>query len=287
MPDSDTMDPAPQTRMVSPEDAKLLNASISQRQDISPELCIIHVAPDAGVPDFKPGQYATLGVPPPPASEHARKKGLAKLVMRPYSISSTPLRRDLIEFYLALVPQGQFTPRLWDLHEGDRLYMAPKCKGKFVLDDVPADANLVMIATGTGIAPFVSMYRTYRETGRWRRFVLIHGTRLCRDLAYRAEMEAFAGRDPSLVYIPTCSREPEPSRRESDWYGLRGRVNVAIEQGAFRDLAGIELSPETSHVFLCGNPSMIDDLTAELSARGFVAKDREHPDGNMHLEKYW
>jgi ferredoxin--NADP+ reductase len=287
MADSDTMDAEPVTRMVSPEDAKLLNGSIAHRFDISPELCIVRVLPDAGVPDFKPGQYATLGVAPPADSEHARKKGLARLVMRPYSISSTPLQRDLLEFYLALVPQGQFTPRLWDLHEADRLYVAPKCKGKFTLDNVPAETNLVMVATGTGIAPFVSMYRTYRETGRWRRFVLIHGTRLSRDLAYRAEMEQFAAKDPSLTYLPTCSREPDAAGRQGDWSGLRGRVNVPLEQSAFRQLAGIDLSPESCHVFLCGNPSMIDDLTAQLTARGFTPKDREHPDGNVHLEKYW
>lgn len=270
----------------SPEDAKLFNATISRRQDITHELCIVRVAPDAGIPDFKPGQYATLGVLPPPGSEQAKKKGLAKLVLRPYSVSSSPLEKDTLEFYLALVPQGQFTPRIWDLHEGERLYMAPRLKGKFTLEGVPAERDMVMIATGTGLAPYVSMLKTYRDTGRWRRFVMIHGTRLCRDLAYRRELEALAVKDETFTYIPTCSREPEPTG-ENDWYGLRGRVNVAIEQNAFRDLAGIDLSPETCHVFLCGNPSMIDDLCAELAARGFTPKGREHPDGNVHLEKYW
>ena len=287
MPDLPSVQTPLSTRMVAPEDAKLLNASIARRQDLSSELCIVHVAPDAGVPDFKPGQYATLGVLPPPDSDHAKKKGLARLVLRPYSIASTPLQRDLIEFYLSLVPQGQFTPLLWHLHEGDRIYMAPKCKGKFTLDDVPAQANFVTVATGTGIAPFVSMYRTYRETGRWKRFVLIHGTRLSRDLAYRAEMQAFAAKDPALKYICTCSRESQSTGGEADWQGLRGRVNVVLEPSAFRRLAGFELLPENCHVFLCGNPAMIDDIAAELTGRGFTPKSREHPDGNVHLEKYW
>lgn len=271
----------------SADDAKLLNATISLRHNLTPELAIVRVAPDAGVPDFRPGQYATLGVLPHPETEQAKKKGLAKLVMRPYSISSTPLENESIEFYLALVPQGQFTPKIWDLGEGERLYMAPKCKGKFTLDSVPADRDLVMIATGTGIAPFMSMLKTYRQTGRWRRFIVIHGARLCGDLAYRSELEALAASDETVTYIPTCSREPEPSGREADWFGLRGRVNVAIEQHAFRDLAGIDLSPDTCHVFLCGNPAMIDEVSQDLAARGFTPKDREHPDGNVHLEKYW
>lgn len=288
MPESPTAEtPKDAAAVVPPEDAKLLNATLAVRTDLTPELAIVRVAPDAGVPDFKPGQYATLGVLPDPESEQAKKKGLAKLVLRPYSISSSPLEKESLEFYLALVPQGQFTPRIWDLREGERLYMAPKCKGKFVLDEVPPDRDLVMIATGTGLAPFVSMYKTYRDTGRWRRFVLVHGARYCPDLGFRAELEELAERDPSLIYIPTCSREPTPTGRAEDWYGLRGRVNVAIEQNAFRELAGVDLSPDTCHVFLCGNPAMIDEVTADLVARGFTPKDREHPDGNVHLEKYW
>ena len=64
-------------------------------------------------------------------------------------------------------------------------------------------------------------------------------------------------------------------------------MNVAVEHHAFKDLAGVELSPDTCHVFLCGNPAMIDETTADLVERGFTPKDREHPDGNVHFEKYW
>ena len=264
----------------------LLNATIVRREAITDDLCVIRVRPDAGVPDFKPGQYATLGVLPDPDSEQAQKKGLGKLILRPYSISSSPLDKDAIEFYLALVPDGQFTPRLWNVPEGGRLYMAPKCKGRFTLDGVPADRDLVTISTGTGLAPFVSMLKTYRDTGRWRRFVVIHGTRLSADLGYRHELEELAASDPSLVYIPTCSREPEPEREEH-WFGLRGRVNVAVEHHTFNELTGTPLSPETCHVFLCGNPAMIDEMTGLLVEQGFTPKDREHPDGNVHFEKYW
>ena len=268
------------------ENQALLNATVTKRETITDDLCVLRVRPDAGVPDFKPGQYATLGVLPDPDSEQAQKKGLGKLILRPYSISSSPLDKDAIEFYLALVPDGQFTPRLWDAAEGSRVYMAPKCKGKFTLDGVPADRDLVTIATGTGLAPFVSMLKTYRETGRWRRFIVIHGTRLCGDLGYRHELEELAAKDSSVVYIPTCSRELEPAR-DDGWFGLRGRVNVAVEEQTFSDLVGTPLSPETCHVFLCGNPAMIDEMTGLLVDRGFTPKDREHPDGNVHFEKYW
>ncbi len=272
------------------EQAALYNATLVSKEILTDELAIIRVLPDGGVPDFKPGQYATLGVLPNPdtplGQEQAKKKGLAKLILRPYSIGSSSLDQDGLEFYLALVPDGAFTPLAWKLDEGDRLYVAPKCKGKFTLDGVPGGKTFVAVATGTGLAPFMAMLKTYRETGRWERFVIVHGTRFCADLGYRGELEELAAKDETITYIPTCSREPEPTR-ETDWFGLRGRVNVAVEESTFADLAGVPLSPEGCHVFLCGNPAMIDDLTAHLVSRGFTPKDREHPDGNLHFEKYW
>jgi ferredoxin--NADP+ reductase len=273
-----------------PEPDALYNATLVERQDLTDELAMVRVLPDAGVPGYKPGQYATLGLMPDPTTElgkiQAAKKGLAKLVLRPYSLSSSPLDERGLETYLALVPDGAFTPLAWNLGEGDRLYVAPKCKGKFTLDGIPADRKLVAIATGTGLAPFVSMIRTYRETGRWQRFAIVHGVRYRGDLGYRAELEAFAEKDESITYISTCSREAEPEG-QGDWFGLRGRVNVAVEEKAFNDLAGFPLDPEDCHVLLCGNPAMIDEMTDLLVARGFTPKDRQHPDGNIHFEKYW
>jgi ferredoxin--NADP+ reductase len=265
--------------------ADLFNATIVEREDITDELCIVHVRPDGGVPTYKPGQYATLGVPPVDLDAVADKKGLAKLVLRPYSIASSPLNTETIEFYVAKVPDGAFTPLLWEMSVGDRLYVAPKCKGKFVLDPIPAGKDLVAVATGTGLAPFVSMIRTYRETGRWERFIVIHGTRLAADLGYRQELEALAESDETIIYVATCSREAEDAA--GGWTGLRGRVNVALDGRTYESIVGRELSPEQCHVLLCGNPAMIDDVTNNLVARGFTPKDRENPDGNVHFEKYW
>ncbi len=267
-------------------DASFFNATLIMREDLTDELAVVRVKPDAGVPDYKPGQYATLGLPAADPATVATKKGLGRFVLRPYSISSSPLDKEALEFYLAKVPDGAFTPSLWNLAEGDRLYMAPKCKGKFTLDDIPAGKDLVAVATGTGLAPFVSMLRTYRETGRWERFVIIHGTRLCNDLGYRHEFEALAAKDDSIIYVATCSREPEHTDGQG-WLGLRGRVNVALDETTYSDLVGRPLAADQCHVLLCGNPAMIDDVTNQLVARGFVAKNREHPDGNIHFEKYW
>ncbi len=265
-----------------------LNARLVQRTDLNPELAIFRVALESGQTlDFTPGQYTTLGVLPPPdpdAQPPKRPKvGRARLLRRAYSIASPPGDPRGTEFYLVVVPEGRLTPNLWSLRQGDRLFMDEACKGTFTLDNVPAKKTLVSIATGTGLAPFVSMLETYRNTDRWDRFVVIHGTRLAADLGYRDRLEHIAHQDPTVIYLPACTREPA----QSNWNGLRGRVHVILEPDMFQSLTDRPLTPDTAHVFLCGNPDMIDQCEAQLTQRGFTTRDRNNPDGNIHLERYW
>lgn len=268
------------------------NATLLSRQDLTHELAIVRIRYDDGdVPDFLPGQFTTLGLPPDPSEEPAppeneaaaRRRNRVKLVRRAYSIASSPLERDALEFYIVVVEGGRFTPKLWNLQPGDRLFMDRRISGHFTLEGVPDGKDLVMISTGTGLAPFVSMYKTYRGQNRWRKFVVIHGTRLACDLGYRAELQAFAKDDPSLIYLPSCTREPVGS----EWQGMRGRVHHLLEPEAYQRLVGDPLDPAHAHVFLCGNPQMIDECEANLTGRGFVVKNREHPEGTVHFERYW
>jgi len=265
----------------------VFNATIIERQNVTEELAIIRVQPDAGeIPDFKPGQYTTLGLPEYDEAGNVAmtKRGKPKLIRRPYSIASSPTEDDALEFYLIVVDDGALTPRLWDLHEGDRLYMDGKCRGTFTLEGIPPGKDLVMISTGTGLAPYISMLRTYRNTGFWNKAIVIHGTRLARDLGYRAELEQIASEEPDIIYLPTCTREPA----DSNWEGLRGRVNVVLEPKTFTELTGDELTPENCHLFLCGNPAMIDQCEAEMQQRGFSTYHKKNnPEGNIHLERYW
>lgn len=272
---------------MNPADEALLNAKVVGREDLTPELCVMRIAPLKGeAPMFEPGQYATIGLPPEEhEQEQQAKKGLARFWLRPYSIASAPKQRDYLEFYVALVQEGSFTPKLWNLGVGDKLWMGPKCKGTFTMEHVPVGSNIVCISTGTGLAPFMSMLTHHLGTGRWDKFVVIHGTRRANDLGYRRELEELTRQDPSISYIPTCSREP--AHPEGDWMGLRGRVNVAIENHTFREYAGIDLDPAHCHVFLCGNPQMIEDLEGDLHARGFTTRSKQNPEGNIHHEKYW
>ncbi len=267
------------------------NATLIQRQDLTDELAIFRVKADSPVEDFKPGQYTTLGLlqtpeeaAKNPPSRTGKDNTRPKLILRAYSIASSPnVRDDYLEFFLVLVDDGELTPKLWQLKEGDRLFMGPKITGKFTLDDIPPGKDLVMVATGTGLAPYLSMLHTYRNTDRWRRFIVIHGTRLAQDLGYRAELEQIAREDPTVTYIASVTREPE----DSPWQGLRGRVPNILQPANYHELVGAPLDPEQCHVFLCGNPAMIEQVCNDLQPFGFTVRDRNNPDGNVHFESYW
>ncbi len=263
------------------------NATLVERHDLNETLSIVRVRPDSGrVPDFTPGQFITLGLPKAVAAEGAavrrRRPGYVAMTRRAYSIASSPTQTEYFELFVVLIEAGRLTPKLWDLGAGDRLWMDSIVKGEFTLDPVPAGKDLVMISTGTGIAPFVSMLRTYRGTGRWRRLVLVSGVRRPGDLGFRAELEATAREDPTVCYVPIVSR---PAADDS-WTGLRGRVGVLLDEGVYERQVGAALDPATCHVLLCGNPDMIDDMEARLQQRGFRTHSAAAP-GQIHFERYW
>ena len=262
-----------------------LNASITERIDVNDDLAIYRVKPDGGpAPPFVPGQFITLGLPKqnPRDGQGDPTATRPKMYKRAYSIASSANELDTMEFLIVLVDEGHLTPKIWKLHEGDRLWMNDRANGGFTLDGVPGDKDLVMVGTGTGLAPFVSMVRTFHGRPRWRRLVLVHGVRLAGDLAYRQELEGLAEADPTVTYVPTVTREPEGSA----WAGVRGRVQSVLEPAAFKDLAGFELTPDGAHVFLCGNPKMITSVEEMLEQRGFVTQTKNQP-GNVHFERYW
>ncbi len=271
---------------------QLLNASLARRVDINPDLAIFRIQPDTGwLTEFQPGQFCTIGLPKRELEPHddlreadlPRHRLLSRcLIRRAYSIASPATQRDSLDLLIVRVEHGGFTPLLWDLELGDRLYLDEKIKGNFTLDDVPAGKNIVMISTGTGLAPFVSMLMTYRGTGRWNKLVIIHGARLAADLAYSDLLTQIAGDDPTVHYLPTLTREPDPH-----WPGLRGRVNHILDNGDYEQQTGCELDPADTHIFLCGNPAMIDQLESSLAIKGFTPHNRRNPNGNIHFERFW
>ncbi|UCG50672.1 MAG: ferredoxin--NADP reductase [Candidatus Latescibacterota bacterium] len=266
-----------------------LNAIITQRHDFGTGAWVIHVVPDGWtLADFEAGQHTALGLP---GTAPRCKGSLAepplkkpeKLIKRAYSIVSSPLERDRLEFYLVLIDGGALTPRLYDLRPGDRLWMSPKITGSFVLSQAPPDANLVLVATGSGIAPYVSMLRTILKPDIKRRIALLHGVRTSQDLGFMKEMLAMQRVSPHFTYIPTISR---PKNEIVTWTGRTGYVQQIWESRALSDIWGFDPAPENTHIFLSGSPAMIESMVDHLGRDGFTEHTRTNP-GHIHLEKYW
>lgn len=268
-----------------------LNATVTHWTDVSPGLSILRVVPDGEVFPFKGGQYCVLGLPPDaPRCEGAEpeeprdEKAAGRLIRRAYSIASSSKEGEYLEFYVTLVTSGEFTPRLYALSPGDRIWVGPKATGLFTLSDVPAKMHLLLVATGTGLAPYMSMLRgELLAEHPDRRVAVVHGARYSWDLGYRAELESLARHHERFVYLPSITRPQE----DPDWAGETGYLQEQLVDGRMEERTRIPLDPAKSHVFLCGNPAMIERAVEALVAKGFSEWSRKNPEGQIHLEKYW
>jgi ferredoxin--NADP+ reductase len=254
----------------------LLNATVVDNLLLSPGLFLLRVLPDAPIPDFKPGQYVALGLPLAETAAGQSASPRRSLTKRAYSIASSPSDKDALEFYIARVEDGALSPGLSELRAGDRLFVQKKFTGAFTTCEVVAGKNLILIATGTGIAPFISMLRTPEVLRRFGRITILHGVRYKRDLAYAEEITTLINSaEYDLEYFRAVSRE------EVEEEGLRtGYVQSYVAEGL------VTVNKETDHVFLCGNPSMIESVVTLLTAAGFQEHSRKQS-GNLHLENYW
>lgn len=267
-----------------------LNAIVSQRLEVTPDLIILRVAPDGWeLSRFEAGQFAVLGLPRD-APRHAFSdrvedydEPVAGLIRRAYSIASSSVAREYMEFYITMVRSGALTPRLFALEVGDRVWLGPKVTGMFTLADVPPDTHVVMVATGTGLAPYMSMLRTYLRDHVERRFVVLHGARHSWDLGYRSELETMQDLCANFTYIPQISR---PANEHVSWSGNTGYVQDLWTDGALDETWKGHPTPEDTHVFVCGNPHMCEDVMAILFEEKFKEHSRREP-GQIHVERYW
>lgn len=269
--------------------ASALNAVVSQRTEVAPGLIILQVVPDGwDFPDYEGGQFAVIGLPGAARRFHFSDpeeppREPDKLIKRAYSIASSSVPGEYLEFYVALVGSGALTPRLFELKTGDRLWLGPKATGMFRLDQAPADCHVVFVATGTGLAPYMSMLRSELVCGGKRRFAVIHGARHSWDLGYRAELRTLSNVCPNFDYLPVVS---QPDEEPIAWKGMGGWVQDCWRAGAVAKEWGFAPSPQDTHVFLCGNPSMIRAMLETLGQEGYTEHSKESP-GQIHVEKYW
>jgi len=202
-----------------------------------------------------------------------------EIIGRPYSLVNPPGSQPL-EFYYIEVPNGPLTARLSALRPGDEIQVAPKAHGFLILDELPRARHLWMMATGTGIGPFLSILATDKPWIRFERVTLVYAVRFVSELSYQERIaQIFAKRSKQFSFIPFVSRETVDLT-------LLGRIPQAISDGRLEMHAGIEFSAENSQVMLCGNPQMVRDTSNALIGRG-LKKNRRFDPGHITVENYW
>ncbi|MEO5351611.1 MAG: ferredoxin--NADP reductase [Magnetococcus sp. XQGC-1] len=268
----------------------MYNATVIDRQFLTPLLLILQVMPDQSAASFSPGQYTVLGLrrSEPRVPEADPEEGILekpdKLIRRAYSISSSNQNLEYLEFYISMVAGGELTPRLFYLKPGDRLFVGTGSKGIFTLDQVPAGQNILLVGTGTGLAPYMSMIRSmaWALDSLEISLAVLHGAGYSWDLGYRGELESLAQRCNKFRYLPTIL----DTKTDRDWQGRTGLLQKWLAMPDFGEICGMPIDPRHTHIFVCGNPVMIESVLEILTPMGYSPGNRREA-GTLHLEKYW
>jgi ferredoxin--NADP+ reductase len=223
----------------------------------------------APIAPFTAGQFTKLGL-----------EIDGERVQRAYSYVNAPTSPDL-EFYLVEVPEGKLSPRLHAMKPGDEILLVKDGAGFFVLEEVPDCQTLWMLSTGTAIGPYLSILQQGDNLARFHEIVLVHAVRYADDLSYLPLMQELQARYEGKLRIQTVvSRETAPG-------SLHGRIPALIDSGELEASVSLSMTPETSHVMLCGNPQMVRDTTQLLKETRQMTKHLRRRPGHITAELYW
>ena len=204
-------------------------------------------------------------------------------VFRAYSVASSPYD-EFIEFFSVVIPEGEFTSKVNHIQVGDSLLLNTMPFGYLTLAryQLPLPNDLWLLATGTGLAPFLSILKTIEVWQQYQRIILVYSARTSQELAYQAEIGSiksiYGDNGAAFVFLPIVTRE-------ADYAGEKARVPNLILSGKLTQLVGQKLDKERSHVMLCGNPQMVEDTKEALKSIGLTMNRRG--EGNIAVENYW
>lgn len=247
---------------------------------------------------FTAGQFVRLGVNPSQLNYYKQLSAVANAddedldetldedIFRAYSIVSSPFD-EILEFFSIVIPDGAFTSQLQHLEVGDELLLNTMPFGFLTLAryQKPLPKDLWLLATGTGLAPFLSMLQDLKTWEDYEHIVLAYSARSTEELAYMDKIESLqedfgslVDNPANLIFIPIVTREPVEG-------ALTERLPKLLLDGTLQARAGIDLDVDSTHVMLCGNPEMVEDTKETLKSLGLVMNRRG--EGNIAVENYW
>jgi len=244
---------------------------------------------------FTAGQFVRLGVNPShlnyykqqgKAGNDVANDALNEDIFRAYSIVSSPFD-EVLEFFSIVIPDGAFTSQLQHLEVGDELLLNTMPFGFLTLAryQKPLPKDLWLLATGTGLAPFLSMLQDLKTWEDYEHIILAYSARSIEELAYvdkikslQEDFGSLVDNPAKLIFIPVVTREPIEG-------ALTERLPKLLLDGTLQERAGIALDVDSTHVMLCGNPDMVEDTKETLKSLGLVMNRRG--EGNIAVENYW
>jgi len=269
-------------------------ATLTYAQLLKEDLGIFRLVPKEGnVPDFKPGQFLTIGMP-------VKAEG-GKIVRRAYSIASHPENKKCFEFVIRWVRKpfpGRLTTELFNAKEGDEIrWLNPT--GHLTINDElpngePDTRRIVCIGGGTGLAPFVSYAQHLHDIGDKREIVVLHGASYVDELSYKQlltdlENESVdRGADKwNFKYRAAISRPQEWFNRA--WKGQTGRVEQFLrakmdENSPLEELVGEKITKENTMFYICGWQGTIDGTMDYLENKDFVTERNKRGDGSYEVK---
>lgn len=225
----------------------------------------------ASVDVFIAGQFTRIGI-----------KVNNVIVQRAYSYLNSPNNPNL-EFYITTVSEGKLTPLLRSLYPGSVLLLTKQSYGRFILSEIPLNCkNLWMLATGTGIGPYLSILEHHDcRLDNFTNIVLVHATQFSKNLNYLSKMLELQKIYRNKLHIQTIL-----SKEKTD-NSLYGRIPNLIENNLLEDSIGLHLDSKNSHVMLCGNPGMINDTKKILKSKYGMKEHIKRSVGHLTQERYW
>jgi ferredoxin--NADP+ reductase len=216
--------------------------------------------------DFEPGQFVRVALDID-----------GERVARPYSLVNRP-DDDYLEIYFNIVEEGPLTSKLAGLESGDEIFITDRANGFLTISEVPESMHLWMLATGTGVGPFLSILKNMDVWQRFEKVVLGYSVRDFSELAYQQQIKAIEDqRAQQFDFVPFVTREKVEG-------AINKRIPESIVDNSLENRTGIVID-ETSHIMMCGNSAMISSVTEVLEERG-LRKHRRREPGHITTEKY-